>query len=149
MAFSRSTVTFCTTLSSRAGIAIGLGLPSSLWDIDAPEWLGLILAFLEPLMELTDLLLYVHLVLSIRDPVASGTGILSKTPECFLQFRNCDQVSDRVELPFRIFLGEFTILLISVNISFRVQSLVMFPFNRFVRLLPPSLQWVPEDGAAR
>src|SRR5215467_4975920 len=31
----------------------------------------------------------------------------------------------------------------SVDISFRVQSLVMFPFSRFVRLLPPSLQWVP------
>src|SRR5215467_9854433 len=59
-------------------------------------------------MELSDLLLYVHLVLSIRDAVDSGTGILSKTPECLLQFRNCDQVSDRVELPFRIFLGEFS-----------------------------------------
>src|SRR5262249_47426854 len=37
-----------------------------------------------------------------------STGVLSKTPECLFQFRNCDQVSDRVELPFRIFLGEFS-----------------------------------------
>src|SRR5215469_5989694 len=59
-------------------------------------------------MELSDLPLYVYLVLSIRDAVDPGTGVLSKTPECLLQFRNCDQVSDRVKLPFRIFLGEFT-----------------------------------------
>src|SRR5215469_11078875 len=31
----------------------------------------------------------------------------------------------------------------SVDISFRAQCLAMFPFSRFVRLLPPSLQWVP------
>src|SRR5262245_36936568 len=31
----------------------------------------------------------------------------------------------------------------SVHIKIRVLSLVMFPFNRFVRLLPPSLQWMP------
>src|SRR6516164_2537468 len=31
----------------------------------------------------------------------------------------------------------------SVYIRFRVLSLVMSPFNRFVRLLPPSLQWIP------
>jgi len=31
----------------------------------------------------------------------------------------------------------------SVNLSFRAPRLVMFPFRRFVRLLPSSLQWVP------
>src|SRR5215468_860526 len=50
----------------------------------------------------------VRLVLFIRDAVDPSTGVLSKTPDCLLQFRNCDQVSDRVELPFRIFLGEFS-----------------------------------------
>src|SRR5215813_8655762 len=58
-------------------------------------------------MELADVLLGVCLVLFVRDPVDPGTGVLSKTPECLIQFRNCDQVSDRVELPFWIFLGEF------------------------------------------
>src|SRR5580692_6730207 len=40
-------------------------------------------------------------------------------------------------------LASSAILLMSVNISFRAQRLVMSPFSRFVRLLPPSLQWVP------
>src|SRR5215471_9508651 len=40
-------------------------------------------------------------------------------------------------------------LLLSVNLWFRVQSLVMFPFNRFVRLLPPSLPWVPWPPVSR
>src|ERR1700692_3069942 len=35
------------------------------------------------------------------------------------------------------------ILSMSVHIMFRVLSLVMSPFNRFVRLLPPSLRRVP------
>lgn len=30
----------------------------------------------------------------------------------------------------------------SVHIMVRVLSLVMSPFNRYVRLLPPSLQWI-------
>src|SRR5215470_14119665 len=59
-------------------------------------------------MELSDVLFYVRLVLFIRDAVDPSTGVLSKTPDCLLQFLNCDQVSDRVELPFRIFLGEFS-----------------------------------------
>src|SRR5260370_37585203 len=40
-------------------------------------------------------------------------------------------------------LASSAILLMSVHIMFRVLSLVMSPFNRFVRLLPPSLQRVP------
>jgi hypothetical protein len=44
-------------------------------------WLGLILAFFESLMKLSDILLYVRLVLLLRDPVDSGTGVLSKTPK--------------------------------------------------------------------
>src|SRR5215471_20046232 len=59
-------------------------------------------------MELSDVLFYVRLVLFVRNAVDPSTGILSKIPECLLQFRNCDQVRDRVELPFRIFLGEFS-----------------------------------------
>src|SRR5215469_10344232 len=59
-------------------------------------------------MELADILLGVRLILFVRDTVDPGTGVLSKTPECLIQFRNCDQVSDRAELPFRIFLGEFS-----------------------------------------
>src|SRR6201981_3178939 len=59
-------------------------------------------------MELADVLLGVRLILFVRDPVDPGTGVLSKTPECLIQLLNCDQVSDRVELPFRIFLGEFS-----------------------------------------
>ena len=58
-------------------------------------------------MELSDLPLDVRLVLFVRDAVDPGTGVLSKTPECLLPLRNCDQVSDGVELPFRILLGEF------------------------------------------
>src|SRR5262249_42081238 len=46
-------------------------------DIDPAEWLNLILAAFEPLMELPDVLLGVGLVLFIRDPVDSRTGILS------------------------------------------------------------------------
>ena len=46
-------------------------------DIDPAEWLNLILAVIEPLMELSDVLLGVGLVLFIRDPVDSRTGILS------------------------------------------------------------------------
>src|SRR5215831_1504794 len=59
-------------------------------------------------MELSDVLFYVRLVLFVRDAVDPSTGLLAKIPECLLQFRNCDQVSDRVELPIRIFLGEFS-----------------------------------------
>src|SRR5204863_1617006 len=40
-------------------------------------------------------------------------------------------------------LASSAILLMSVHIMFRVLSLVMSPFNRFVHLLPPSLQRVP------
>src|SRR2546423_1450984 len=40
-------------------------------------------------------------------------------------------------------LASSAILLMSVHLMFRVLSLVMSPFNRFVRLLPPSLQRVP------
>jgi len=77
-------------------------------NVDAPQWLGLILAFFEPLMELLDILLDVRLVLFVRDAVDPGTGVLSKTPECLIQLPDCDQVSNRGELPFRIFLGEFS-----------------------------------------
>jgi hypothetical protein len=59
-------------------------------------------------MELSDLLLYVRLVLFVRDAVDSGTSVLSKTPECLIQRSDRDQVRDRVELPFWIFLGEFS-----------------------------------------
>src|SRR5215469_10440342 len=77
-------------------------------DVDAPKWLGLILAFLEPLVQLSDVLSYTRLVLFIRDAVDTSTGVLAEIPECLLQFRHCDQVSNRVELPFRVFLGEFS-----------------------------------------
>src|SRR5256885_7785223 len=40
-------------------------------------------------------------------------------------------------------LASSAILLMSLHIMFRVLSLVMSPFNRFVRLFPPSLQRVP------
>ena len=53
-------------------------------DVDAPKWLGLILALFEPLVELSDFLLYVRLVLFVRDAVDPGTGVLSKTPECLI-----------------------------------------------------------------
>ena len=46
-------------------------------DIDSAQGLDLILAFLEPLMELPDILLGVGLVLFIRDPVDSRAGIPS------------------------------------------------------------------------
>jgi hypothetical protein len=52
-------------------------LPILFGDIDSAEWLNLILAFLEPLMELPDPLLGVVLVLFVRDPVDTRTGILS------------------------------------------------------------------------
>jgi hypothetical protein len=52
-------------------------LPILFGDIHSAEWLNLILAFLEPLMELPDLLLGVGLVLFVRDPVDARTGILS------------------------------------------------------------------------
>ena len=47
-------------------------------------------------------------LISTMATFAEGTGVLSKTPECLIQLRDCDQVSDRGELPFRIFLGEFS-----------------------------------------
>jgi hypothetical protein len=46
-------------------------------DIHSAEWLNLVLAIFEPLMELADVLLGVSLVLLVRDPVDSRTGILS------------------------------------------------------------------------
>ena len=46
-------------------------------DIDPAQRLCPILAFFEPLMELTDILLDVRLVLFVRDPVDPCTGILS------------------------------------------------------------------------
>jgi len=102
-----------------------------------------ILAFFEPLVELSDILIRVRLVLLVRDAVDPGTGILSQTPECLIQLLFCDQVSNRGNCRFESSLASSAILLMSVNLSFRAQRLVMFPFSRFVRLLPPSLQWVP------
>src|SRR5271167_4866995 len=77
-------------------------------NIDSSQWLCPILAFFEPLVELSDILFRVRLVLLVRDAVDPGTGILSQTPERLIQLLACDQVSNRVELPFRIFLGEFS-----------------------------------------
>ena len=51
MAFSTSTIAFCTFLSSRDGIEIGLCFPFSfgiLRDIDSAERLGLVRSILEP-----------------------------------------------------------------------------------------------------
>ena len=59
-------------------------------------------------MELSDILFRVRLVLFVPDAVDPGTGILSLTPECLIQLLACDQVSNRVELPFRILLGELS-----------------------------------------
>jgi hypothetical protein len=57
-----------------------------------------ILTFFEPLVDLSDILLYVRLVWLLRDAVDPGTGILSQTPEGLIQLLACDQVSNRVEL---------------------------------------------------
>jgi hypothetical protein len=46
-------------------------------DIDSAQGLDLILAFFEPLMELSDVLLGVARVPFVRDPVDSRAGILS------------------------------------------------------------------------
>ena len=59
-------------------------------------------------MELSDVPFPVRLLLLVRDAVDPGTGILSQTPKCFIQLLACDQVSNGGELPFRIFLGEFS-----------------------------------------
>src|SRR5262245_22934788 len=53
-------------------------------DIDSAEWLNLILAFFEPLMELPDVLLGVGPVLLVRDPVR-GEFIKSRGNRCLVQ----------------------------------------------------------------
>jgi len=94
-------------------------------------------------MELTDVLLNVRLILFVCDAVDSSTGVLSKTPECLVQLLACAQVSDRVELPFRIFLGEFSY---SVDVCGHIVSSSVsryVSFQQIRTLASPSLQWVP------
>jgi hypothetical protein len=50
---------------------------------------------------------------------------------------------DSLSLP-KSYRASSAILSMAVHIVFsRVLSLAMSPFNRYVRLFPPSLQWVP------
>src|SRR5215471_11369354 len=66
-----------------------------------------------------------------------------RTPKCLIHLLHCDQVSDREELSLGILPSEFSYSVdVCAHIT-RVLSLVMFPFNRIVRLLPPSRQWIP------
>jgi len=60
--------------------------PVLLRDVDAPQWLGLIFAFFEPLLERSDILFRVRLVLLVRDAVDPGTGVLSKTRNASYNF---------------------------------------------------------------
>src|SRR5467141_470807 len=109
MAFSISTIAFCTILSSRAGIESGLCFLFSVFlgDIDSAQRLGLILAILEPLMESLDVSRGVPFVFLVRDAVHSRAGFLSYSSECRIQRFGRDHVPDRVELSLRILLGKF------------------------------------------
>ena len=64
----------------------------------------------------------------------------SRTPPCRFPAVGSSGVTPRARPGL---LASSAILLMSGDISFRAQRLVMFPFSRFVRLLPSSLQWVP------
>src|SRR6266576_415279 len=107
MAFSTSPIAFCTILSSKDGMEMGLSFPFSLGDVDPAQRLSPVLALFEPPMKLLDILrgaLFVHLV---GDAVHSCTGFLSEPPESRIQRLGRDQMSDRKELSLRILLGPF------------------------------------------
>ena len=76
MAFSTSTIAFCTILSSRDGIEIGLRFrfPS---DIDSAERLGLLRSILEPPMKLADIFHGILLVFLVSDAIHPCASILS------------------------------------------------------------------------
>jgi hypothetical protein len=114
-------------------------------DIYSAQWLSLVPAFFEPLMELSDVLLDVVFVLFVRDPVDSRTGILSQTPECLIHLLHCDQVSDRKQLSLRILLSEFSY---SVDVCAHTVSSSVSRDVSFPQIPTPASPFPPVDTVA-
>src|SRR5207249_11931552 len=91
------------------------------------------------------LLLGGDLVLLVRDPVDSRTGILSQTPKCLIHLLHCDQVSDREELSLRILLSEFSY---SVDVCVHIFSSSESRYVSFQQIRTSASPFPPVDAMA-